>query len=284
MKQKTYRVVAFMMMAFSSWVGAETLQVSVETLKGENHSWHIIDARGSDDYAKGHIPGAINLPVGKTFNQNPPRKDLIGPVHALEKLFGDAGIGQQVPVVIYAKKIHMAARLFWILEMMGHQNVALLDGGWDAWKKSGEAIETHTPAVTPVRFEAHINKERLATKLDVLMAMEEADIQIIDSRSPDHYTGKISRSDRFGHIPTSINLPASHNLVNKDGVDYFAPLEQLRENFSGVDPAQNSITYCYKGISAATDYYVMRQLGMKASVYDGSWYEWSLDKNLPINK
>jgi thiosulfate/3-mercaptopyruvate sulfurtransferase len=242
----------------------------------------VVDARSATLYKNGHIPDAINIPVTMTFDRKP-NDDRVASIQRIQSLIAAAGITTEMTLVIYDDGTYIdAARLFWVLETYGHKSVHVLNGGMDAWISSGFPISLQARHLPPSKFVPTIVPERLATKLKIRLALDNPTFAIIDARTEEEYEGKKSVAVRSGHIPRAINIPWNSNFTRDHGVLYLKSEPELSELYAGIDKDNKVITYCNKGKQSALIYFVMRNLGYDISVYDGSWYEWGNDTNMPI--
>ena len=242
----------------------------------------IVDARASKEYALGHIDGAINIPVDSTFDSNS-RTGLLAPVSSIQKLFSEAGIENDHRLVIYdSGRLLDAARLFWIFEVFGHQQLAILSTGFLDWKNKHLPVSTETNKLPPSNYLPAIKSDRLATAFSTRLAVEDDNKTILDARTPAEYQGQESKAQRFGHIPNARNIPADSLFLDNGEQKQLRPLEELQALFSDVDKNSRVITYCNKGKAAALTYFVLRNLGYDVAAYDGSWVEWGNDTSLPI--
>jgi len=242
----------------------------------------LLDTRPRDAYLKQHIRGAVNLPVRDTFGEDP-RSDLAAPISRIQTLFSAAGIDQQTRVVLYDDgEMINAARVFWILEMHGHNRVSLLSPGFRGWVAAGLPADAQQVTPRPRRFLSHVTPDRLATKLSTRLAIDDPDTIIIDARKREEYLGVESKSKRYGHIPTAISIPYEENFTS-DGKS-LRPFVELEAIYRRVPRDKKVIAYCNKGRHSALTYFILRQLGYDVSAYDGSWFEWSNDLQLPIER
>jgi thiosulfate/3-mercaptopyruvate sulfurtransferase len=249
------------------------------------HDLVIVDARSSDVYTVGHIPGAVNIPYKSTFSDDPERSTDLASVHAVSIIFGLAGINMDRSVVIYGEDADYrpAAWLFWVLEVHGHPAVAVLDGGVHAWTASGRKLSAETIRPQPADFVARFCPERLADKLEVTRAIHDERILLLDSRSAKEYTGEevAQGIKRGGHIPTAINKDVEYLYSRSGDFCSLRSLGDLKGLYHDVR-GKRAYTYCNTGRSASLTYLVLRILGTNAAVYDGGWTEWAADEGLPI--
>ena len=242
----------------------------------------IIDARAADKYLAGHIPGAVNLPVEKTFRQGN-AKSKVADIHTIQQLFREAGIRRDHTVVVYDNDEHISAgRAFWVLEVFGITDVKLLNGGYKNWRAQGFPVSTTPPTVSPSDYVVTVNPRYLATKLDVELAINDNSKQLVDARTQAEYRGESSRASRFGHIPGAINIPVRKVLQSGKHSRLIKPLSELRNIYQGIDQSKIVYLYCNRGEHASLSYAVLRHLGYQVAHYDGSWLEWGNDPAMPI--
>jgi thiosulfate/3-mercaptopyruvate sulfurtransferase len=257
--------------------------VSIEWLKKHLNDKNlvIIDVRKEELYKKGHIKRAINLPVFKYFFYG--KNLMLPPLDQLVETFSKAGIDEKTNVVVYGdKELIWAARAYWVGKLLGHKNTALLDGDFQSWKNANLPVTTKICKNTPKKFIPKIDDSIMKTKLATYMAMKKE--VIVDGRPPEYYIGEKTFAKRAGHIPTALNYPGSMNYIMGDKGSKMKPFEKLKEIYKDLPKDKEIILYCGDGADAALNYLVLKQLGYKVSVYEGSWLEWGNDENMPIEK
>jgi thiosulfate/3-mercaptopyruvate sulfurtransferase len=205
----------------------------------------------------------------------------IPPMDQLRERFSNAGIDHNIRVVaIDDGSFIWSARLVWLLETLGHKNVHMLNVGYGNWQDID--IQTSTIATYPARrnFVTSLDNNLLQTKLGTLMAIGKT--PIIDGRADSHYLGKESLAKRYGHIPTAENSPCTKNIKQTETGNQLHDLKDLTGLYQHLPKDKLITLYCDGGAEAALNYVVMRELGYKVAVYDGSWVEWGNDAVLPI--
>lgn len=275
----------------------KTLISSIELQQSyEAGSWVIVDCRfdlkdteaGRVAYGEAHIPGAIYAHLDHDLSgEIIPGKTGRHPLPKLEQattMFSLWGIDEQVQVVVYDDKGGgIAARLWWMLRWLGHEAVAVLDGGWPAWQASGFPISNQPTTIRPRQFKA---------KPDALGRMDAAKIDevrkgseylIVDSRTPERYRGEIEPIDPVaGHIPGAINVPFPANLSEGKFLDP-AALKARFERALGGKPSDQVVFYCGSGVTACHNILAYAHAGLgDALLYPGSWSEWITDNNRAI--
>lgn len=271
--------------------------VSVDDLArtGLPPDWVLIDCRfdladsawGEAAYRESHIPGAFYAHL---------ERDLSGPVtqgtgrHPLppwplfaERL-GRWGIHPQTQVVVYDRHHGACAcRLWWMLRALGHENVALLDGGWGAWLDSGGATEAGLPGLRAVNFIIRPGSGWITTS-QVEQNLSTNQLLLVDARSVERFRGEQEPIDPVaGHVPGAINRPYTDNLV--DGT-LFLPSNELRgqwEALLGGRAPETVVHMCGSGVTACHNMLAMEIAGLGGSaLYVGSWSEWITDRRRPV--
>ncbi|MDA8362499.1 MAG: sulfurtransferase [Gammaproteobacteria bacterium] len=272
--------------------------VDTATLSGhlDDPAWVVVDCRftltdteaGARSYAVGHIPGAryahLDRDLSSAIGPGTGRHPLPDPVLLAEKL-GTWGIGDGKQVVVYDDSFGaMAARLWWLLRWLGHDAVALLDGGFPKWRRTGLPVTAVVPAPRPVRFEA-LRDDRLWVSSEFVRdAVTRREYLLIDARSEERFCGDIEPLDRVaGHVPGAVNLPFEDNLDL--GGQFLAP-QALRSLYLGVLrdlPSERVIQMCGSGVTACHNLLAMEHAGLHgAKLYAGSWSEWITDPRRPV--
>jgi thiosulfate/3-mercaptopyruvate sulfurtransferase len=195
------------------------------------------------------------------------------------------GVGDETRVVTYDADSGMwAARLWWMLRVFGHDRAAVLNGGLAAWSAAGRPLTSDpTPAPRSARFTRRFRPALVADRHEVLDALEDPSILLVNALSPELHRGDECRYGRAGHIPGSVNVPA-RSLLQPDG--RFKPAGELRRALdeSGALEADRVIAYCGGGISATNDALALAVLGRgDVAIYDGSLREWAAYADLPLN-
>ncbi len=175
-----------------------------------------------------------------------------------------------------------AARIVWLLQLLGHPAAAMLDGGVRRWRAEAGSLMREAEEPRPATFVVERHPERLATVDDVLAALGRDDVTIVDTRSRAEHTGELVRAARGGAIPGSVHLEWTRNLA-PDG--RYRPAGELRAMYAqaGVTPEREVITYCQGGYRAAQSYIALTVAGYpRVRSYLGSWGEWGSRPDLPI--
>ncbi|HLJ92367.1 MAG TPA: sulfurtransferase [Gemmataceae bacterium] len=242
----------------------------------------ILDARGKQKYAAGHIPGAIWVDaIG--WNRSPLTSENQEP---WAKRIGALGIDPDRRVVVYDDNANKdGARIWWILRYFGFRDVRLLNGGWRAWQQSGGRVSTEETKPSPRKLVLSPVAARLATKDQVLDALKSKDVQIVDARSRGEYCGEEGSAKRGGAIPGAVHLEWLEVLDDKS--QRFKRPEELSELFrkKGITVDRPAITYCQSGGRAAVMAFALELMGDdRVRNYYKSWAEWGNAEDTPIIK
>lgn len=265
--------------------------VSCETLFANLDDWVVFDCRheltkadwGPREHQKGHIPGAFHLHIDR---------DLSGPVGdgsrgrhplpltgAFPHLMRMYGVNNDTQVVVYDDVGGAwAARLWWLLRHHGHRAVAVLDGGWQRWKRLGLPVKATHERPRQGTFDGKPGAMPTVDALRISADLEggPGSYQLVDARAPERYSGQSEPIDPVaGHIPGALNAPFASNL-GPDGL--FLSPDELRAHYEailGVQEAGKVAVYCGSGVTAAHDVLAMEVAGMGTpALYPGSWSEW----------
>lgn len=246
--------------------------------------WYLSGRRAVEEYNRGHIPGAVFLDLDRdlTGSQGPGRHPIPEPAR-FERAMRSAGVNSDSRVVAYDDTGgSIAARLWWLLRYYGHERVAVLDGGLQAWIAAGGTLTTAAPTTNEGTFRVRPPRsEWVVDKTYVHHVRRVPDVLLLDARAPERYRGEHEPIDaRPGHIPGARNAPWTDNL--KEG--RFKSAEELRARYTalGADRAREVIVYCGSGVTACHDLLAMELAGIRNTrLYEGSWSDWSRDPSLP---
>ena len=243
----------------------------------------LLDLRPAEQYAAGHLPGAVHLDIWGISLIDTDPAPLRAFLWIIEHLFAERGVSADRPVVLYEDTSGTrVARAFWFLEFFGHPDVRVLDGGVRAWTAASFPLSHQHVAPTPTTWKGQRKTELMATWKDVHDRLGEADAAILDTRSDGEYLGTLVRAARGGAIPGAVHLEWTRNL-GPDGA--FKPAADLQTMFeqAGVTRDREVVPYCQGGYRAAHSYLALRLLGYpRLRNYLGSWKEWGDKTELPI--
>jgi len=280
-------------LAFTTLIGTGDLAAHVADAR-----WIAVDCRfqladeawGEHEYRTAHLPGAVYADVGR---------DLSGPLtgtngrHPLPdpavliQTFSRLGIGNGMQVVAYDQDNGMfASRLWWMLRWMGHEAVAVLDGGFRKWIAEGRSAASGNNARPAERFTGTPRPDMTADARDVAALLGRRDAVLLDARAPERYRGDIEPIDRVpGHIPGAVNYFFQQNV---DAQSVFRQDDELRVQLSatlGDVRPDKVVCYCGSGVTACHNLLALERAGLPgAKLYAGSWSEWSSDPARPVER
>ena len=272
-----------------------SLLVTVEDLAA-HPEWRVFDCRhdlrnteyGRQAYGRGHIPGALFLHLDEDLSGAANGSNGRHPLPELAdfaRRMSDCGVDATTQVVAYDNEGGIfASRLWWLLRWLGHERVAVLDGGLAGWKRSRRALEESTRTVTPRQFVPH-PQDMTVDVGRVLGDLGSEHMLILDARSPERFRGENETLDPVGgHIPGALNRFYFDNL-DDDGC-FFKPVEELRAEFTallGGRQAAQVVQQCGSGVTACHNLLAMELAGLSGSkLYPGSWSEWCADLSRPV--
>ncbi len=241
-------------------------------------------------YAAGHIPGAVQAhldrdlssPIGPRTGRHP-----LPDVAKLVETLGRWGIDANVQVVAYDQgNGAYAARAWWLLRWLGHEQVAVLDGGFAAWQEAGLPVAREPATRAPRTFTPRLDEGASVTAAQVQQALADSSIMLVDARGADRFAGENETIDPIaGHVPGATNRPFTKNL---DAKNRFLPADELRRQwtaFLGTRPATEVVAMCGSGVTACHNLLALEVAGLRgAKLYPGSWSEWIKDPNRPVAK
>jgi len=270
-------------MNYTSLISAE------ETLKHiDDPLWRIVDCRfdlkdkelGFKKYVTSHIPNAVyadlkkdlSSPVSPTSGRHP-----LPSIPAMVQKLSDWGIDSTVQVIVYDDAFgSFAGRLWWILNWLGHENVAVLNGGMSYWGKMKYPVTTEVPQILSRRFESNPDMSMIADVSSIEKMPSSNKITLIDVRDPERFQGLAEPIDKIaGHVPGAINIPWKSN-IDENGL--YLPPSQLEILYRDIIDSQNLndvVFMCGSGVTACHSLVAMKYMGKKGSkLYPGSWSEW----------
>lgn len=257
-----------------------------------DEGWIIFDVRfnlaepdaGRTEYLQSHIPGSqflhldedLSSPIIKGVTGRHPLPDA----NDFEKLLRTCGVSNEHQVVVYDHGHGgIAARLWWMLRWLGHEAVAVLDGGWTAWIEASLPVDDFIPQREPGNFTAIVDQNLIRLKHDVDRMRTDPGSKVVDARTENRYLGREEPIDPIaGSIEGAVNKPWPSNLDDKGR--WKSP-EVLREEWDNVlqnIPATQTVCYCGSGVTACHDILSIKYAGLgDALLYPGSWSEYLID-------
>lgn len=268
----------------------------LDAMIGRGESLVVIDTRTPEEYAGGHLPGAVNLREIFSFLATSTPDGISHLQKTFTDLFGAAGVGGDETVVIYEDSMStgygQSCRGWFLLRYLGHERVQILHGGLQAWKAAG--LELTDAPVHPVakEFAPEVNASLMLTWQDMLGSLESDEIVKLDVRDEDEWTGESSSpygkdfAPRKGRIPGAVWIEWYKLMRSDSEIPMFLEPAEIRRvcEEAGVTEASEVYLYCFKGARASNTMVALNEAGINnVRLYFGSWNEWSRDPSLPID-
>jgi thiosulfate/3-mercaptopyruvate sulfurtransferase len=254
--------------------------------------WYLAGKRGDDEYAAGHLPGAVFVDLARELaappGQGPGRHPLPAPAD-FARVLARLGVTRDTLVVAYDDAGGaIAARLWWMLGWVGHPGGRVLDGGLGAWTAAGHPLTVEVPVIAPaplldLPLPGAGAGRGVVDKRAVDRLRADAGAVILDARSRDRFEGQSEPVDaRPGHIPGARSAPFAENLVAPGGA--MKPVADLTQRYRalGALDAATVVCSCGSGVTACHDVLALALAGRDdALLYEGSWSDWASDPALP---
>ncbi|WP_316347345.1 rhodanese-like domain-containing protein [Desulfuromonas acetoxidans] len=249
----------------------------------------IVDVRTDEDFDGKVIPGAIRLPWSAFRSEDPARNMeglFVGPAQA-QQILGEHGLFRNDMIVLYDSVASdggaTASYIFWVLDMLGHKKMAILERGIDGWLAAGGKVVNKPQKREPLLYQAPTDEINLRRKVDeqfILPRLGDPYYQILDVRSSGEYLGKTLNTGlngdplKAGHIPGAFNINYENNWADAERktLKSYADLAKM---YQGLNPTAGVIAYCHSARRSSFSYFVLRLLGFKdVLLYDNSWFGW----------
>ena len=264
----------------------------------ENASWLIADCRyslndetwGRAQYQTSHLPGAVFVDVAHDLAGERTGTNGRHPLPAVEDMastFGRLGIAEDVQVIAYDQEAGaFASRLWWMLRYLGHDAVAVLDGGFAKWIREGRPVRGGVETRRPAGFTPRLRSEMRVTVDETVAHLGDPSALLIDARSPERYAGTPDPLDTiYGHIPGARNRYYRHNVTDAGTMRSGRELRTDFEKILAGNPASQVVMYCGSGITACHNLLAMEHAGLHgARLFAGSWSEWESDPKRPVER
>jgi thiosulfate/3-mercaptopyruvate sulfurtransferase len=258
---------------------------SVDELKNRLSDSRLVlmDMRPPEAYANNHIPGARSFDIFGISLIDTRHEPLQAFLWMIEHLIQGKGVNGDSMVVVYDDIAGMrSARLFWFLEFFGHDDVHMLNGGFNAWREAGLPVTNEAAVPKGGNFKMKPRPERIATVDDVLQRLHSPSVVVVDTRSDAEYTGQLVRAKRGGAIPGAVHLEWTNNL---DARGFFKSADELKNMYAerNITHEKEVIPHCQGAYRSAHTYLALRLIGYpNVRNYLGSWGEWGNREDLPI--
>ena len=259
----------------TEWLAANQRRVRVV-----DGSWHMpSDGRdGAAEFLAARIPGAVHFDIEAISDHESPLPHMLPSPEDFAAAVGALGVASTDSIVVYdSRGLFSAARVWWMFRVMGHEDVAVLDGGLPRWVAEGRPIESGpAEAPAPRVFVPHFRPDLVRDADQVLRVAESRQALILDARAATRFRGEAAEPRaglRSGHMPGALNLPFPEVLAPDGGLK---DRDGLRAAFaeSGISLDRPVVTTCGSGVTAAILSLALAELGHDSRLYDGSWAEW----------
>lgn len=245
----------------------------------------IVDVGRREIYVRTHLPGAAHIDYDRLVLARPPATGLLPEAAQLAEILSGLGLTPDHHVIAYDDETNgRAARLLWTLDAVGHRHFSLLNGGLEQWQAEERPVESGE--VKPERSQYSVTlRGQAAADIDYVLAhLRDPQTVLLDTRSPEEYSGELKRAARGGHIPGAVNYNWT-DAMDHDRHLRVRSADELQRELSalGVDPSKEIIVYCQTHHRSAHTYIVLKHLGYpRVRGYAGSWSEWGNRTDTPI--
>ncbi len=248
----------------------------------EDDNLLIVDLCRTEIYQQQHIPGAVHVPPGAIVSGVQPAVGRLPELDRLNAVFSAIGYSADKHIVAYDDEGGgWAGRFIWTLDVIGHSNASMVNGGLIAWANEGRPMTTEVPTISPAVTDLQINRDVIAEKEDILKGLDSGDLTVWDARSAEEWAGTKVVAAKGGHIPGAINVDW---LLTMDRDRQLRLREDIQSFLAaqGIDGKKPIITHCQSHHRSGLTYFIGKYLGFDIRGYHGSWSEWGNDPDTPV--
>jgi thiosulfate/3-mercaptopyruvate sulfurtransferase len=270
----------------TEWLAAHLAAPDVRVVDG-SFKLRGVAPTAREDYERRHIPGAVFFDVDEIADEASPLPHMLPSSEKFAARMRKMGLGDGNRIVVYdTAGLVSAARVWWMFRVFGHRDIAILDGGLPKWLAEGRPVDDLTPHPRERHFTSRFDGTLVRSKAQILQNVEARREQVVDARAVNRFEGSVDEPRpglRRGHIPGSLNVPIDR--LTDPQTKTVRPAAELRRLFeeAGVDLGRPVAATCGSGVTACGVAFGLYLLGRPdVAVYDGSWSEWGLPGDTPI--
>ena len=245
----------------------------------------VVDMSKQDTYSKYHIPGSVHLDYSKIVKINKPVMGLLPGDSEISNALSSIGINSNTHVVAYDDEGGgNACRLLWTLDVMGHQKFSLLNGSLHAWSNENRWLDSQPTQPVPSNYKPGRTTHGITDKEYIIQHLEESNTKLLDTRTPEEFSGIKKYAERGGHIPHATNMDWIFAIDQNKNLR-LKPDEELRKllEAQGITQDKEVIVYCQTHHRSSHTYIALKHLGYKnLKGYHGAWSDWGNDPDVPV--
>lgn len=270
----------------TEWLAAHLRDPGVKVVDA---TWYL-PSMGKDaraDFLARHIPGAVPFDIDSVADRSTSLPHMFPDADTFARAVGALGIGRNDHVVVYdSLGIFSAPRVWYTFRLFGHPRVSVLDGGLLKWQREGRPVESGAAQPQPVPYVARIDPAKVRTKTQMMTNLTSRREQVIDARPAARFSGAepdLWPGRRRGHMPGALNVPYASLIDPQTGTMLEPAALKQRFEAAGLEADRPVVTSCGSGVTAAILALGLHLIGRDdVALYDGSWAEWGLPGNTPV--
>ena len=295
--KKVFIALAIALLPGLGWAAAGPIIDTAFVVDAAKRGVILWDVRSAQEYAKGHVPGAVNIGDAAQVLREPNTEDFLATAR-IEKILGDAGLDPSREIIVYGNRGTWNPYLgHFTIRYFGGTRIYVYHGGIDDWRTADNPVVTEPSRLAPISLKLMVNPAVSVSTAEVVARLKDRNVQIVDARTPGEYRGEDIRAIRGGHIPGAVNIPYEMNWVDPEAPAKLAKkqvadssgmslksTDHLKALYAGLDRDKETIVYCQSGARASESAAVLQQLGFRnVKVYDSSWLGYGNTLDAPAN-